>query len=286
MRITFLFFVFVSAQLAAFSQRNPVVILGAMPVFETAAIDATEVTIAEYTYFIINNQFDSTLFPNLFKLSPSARLYFQDLQKSEGSSFVKIVKNHAVHAKSYGVNGFALTKAYYKFVEGDSTGFTIYNPVVAVSFEQAERFCEWRQNNENRNRTVKLRITLPPLEIYKKLISNMDSLQPNKKNCNEFQFNFAHTPCSTKHRNKDMSQQGFGLVRADRFKPTFEKLYNIQGNAAEMTSTKGIAVGGSFKHSAKESMSDEVQYYTTEKEWLGFRCYISLQDNYFRKDRQ
>lgn len=285
MRITYLLFVFLSAQFAAFSQRNPVVIHGTVPVFETTAMDATEVTIAEYTYFIVNSQFDSALFPNLSKLSPSARLYFQDLQKGQGSSFIKIVKNHTAQAKSYGVDGFAVTEVYNKFVDADSTGFTIYNPVVAVSFEQAERFCEWRQNNENINRTVKLRITLPPLEIYQKLINNVDSLLPNKKNCNELQFNFAHPPCIARHKSKDMSQQGFGLVRADRFKPTLEKLYNIQGNAAEMTSTKGIAVGGSFKHGAKESMKNQTQLYTQEEEWLGFRCFVVLNENYFLKRR-
>ncbi len=286
MRILLFFFFFNGLLVTLFGQKNPVSILGTAKIDDKSSVDVTEVTIQEYTYFLINNNFDSTLIPNLQKLPVHARAYFKDLQNGTQSLFVSIVRNHSSIASSYGEKGFILTNAYKEFEKNESTGFSIFNPVVAVSFEQAEKFCEWRQNNENRNRTIKIRITLPPLEIYQELIANVDSLLPNKKNCYQFQFNFAHPPCSEKHKYKDMSQQGFGLVRADRFKPTPEKFYNIQGNAAEMTSTKGIAVGGSFKHSAKESMANEVQRYAEEEEWLGFRCYIILQDNYFRKVRE
>lgn len=285
MRIVFLIVLYFFVQLSVFSQRNPVVILGTVPVYETTAMDATEVTIEEYTYFIINHQFNPTLFPDFKKLSPSARFYFQELQKGKSNLFVKVVKNHPALAKSYGENGFTVTKAYNEFVKADSTGFTIYNPVVAVSFEQAMQFCTWRQETENKNRAVKLRITLPSPEIYQTFINNTDSIFADNNQCKQFQFNFAHQPCNSSQIEKDMLQQGIGLVRTDRFKPSQQKLYNMQGNAAEMTSVKGIAKGGSFRHSASASMNDQVQQYTEAEEWLGFRCYITLQEGFFVKPR-
>lgn len=285
MRIVFLIVLSFFVQLSAFSQRNPVVILGTVPVYETTAMDATEVTIEEYTYFIINHQFNPALFPDFAKLSPSARLYFQELKKGTSNLFVKVVKNHALQAKSYGENGFTVTKAYNEFVNADSTGFTIYNPVVAVSFEQAMQFCAWRQENENKNRTVKLRISLPSPEIYQTLINNTDSIVTGKNECKQFQFNFSHKPCVSVQQEKDMQQQGVSLVRVDRFKPSQQKLYNMQGNAAEMTSVKGIAKGGSFRHSASASMNDQVQQYSEAEGWLGFRCYITLQEGFFIKPR-
>ncbi len=285
MRIFFLLLLFFTVQLSAFSQRNPVNIFGTVPVYETTAMDATEVTIEEYTYFIINHQFDPALFPDFPKLSPSARFYFQELQKGKNNLLIKIVKNHPALAKSYGENGFTVTQAYNEFVKADSTGFTIYNPVVAVSFEQAMQFCMWRQETENKNRTVKIRITLPSPEIYQTFISNTDSIVADNNQCKQFQFNFAHPPCIAAQLEKDMQQQGIGLVRADRFKPSQQKLYNLQGNAAEMTSVKGIAKGGSFKHCANASMNDQVQQYSEAEGWLGFRCYITLQEGFFIKPR-
>ncbi len=283
MRISFLLLLFFTVQLSTFSQRNPVIILGTVPVYETTAMDATEVTIEEYTYFIINHQFDPALFPNLSKLSPSARVYFKELQKGESNLFAKVVKNHPSIAKSYGEKGFTVTKTYNEFVTADSTGFSIYNPVVAVSFEQAQQFCTWRQENENKNRTVKILITLPSLEIYQTFINNTDSVVAGSSQCKQFQFNFAHQSCISAQMDKDMQQQGIGLVRTDRFKPSQQKLYNMQGNAAEMTSVKGIAKGGSFRHSASASMNDQVQHYTEAEEWLGFRCYVRLQEGFFIK---
>lgn len=285
MRITLFLLLSLTVQLSVFSQRNPVVILGTVPVYETSAIDATEVTIEEYTYFIINHQFDPALFPDFQKLTLSARVYFKELQKGENNLFVTHVKNHPSIAKSYGEKGFAVTKAYNDFVKTDSTGFSIYNPVVAVSFEQAQQFCTWRQDNENKNRAVKLRITLPSPEIYQIFINNTDSIVPVTSQCKQFQFNFAHPLCIADQLEKDMQQQGIGLVRADRFKPSQQKLYNLQGNAAEMTSVKGIAKGGSFRHCASASMNDQVQHYTAAEEWLGFRCYVTLQEGFFVKPR-
>jgi formylglycine-generating enzyme required for sulfatase activity len=55
------------------------------------------------------------------------------------------------------------------------------------------------------------------------------------------------------------------------YNPNFAGTYNMMGNAAEMTSEKGKAMGGSYLTTAKESQPGMVQNYTQPEAWLGFR---------------
>ncbi|WP_073131935.1 SUMF1/EgtB/PvdO family nonheme iron enzyme [Chryseolinea serpens] len=49
-------------------------------------------------------------------------------------------------------------------------------------------------------------------------------------------------------------------------------LYNMIGNAAEMTATRGVAKGGSYRHTLGESNISNKQLYEQSEAWLGFRC--------------
>jgi hypothetical protein len=53
-------------------------------------------------------------------------------------------------------------------------------------------------------------------------------------------------------------------------------LYNIIGNAAEMTAAKGVAKGGSFKSSVLELKPEAQQLYQGPQSWLGFRCVATV----------
>ncbi|AII50648.1 SUMF1/EgtB/PvdO family nonheme iron enzyme [Hymenobacter sp. APR13] len=53
-------------------------------------------------------------------------------------------------------------------------------------------------------------------------------------------------------------------------------LYNIIGNAAEMTATKGIAKGGSFQSSMRGLTLESQQRYQGPQSWLGFRCVATM----------
>ncbi len=41
-----------------------------------------------------------------------------------------------------------------------------------------------------------------------------------------------------------------------------------------MTSTEGVAMGGSFRHTARESYNDKQQIYSKAEEWLSFRYIV------------
>ena len=66
-------------------------------------------------------------------------------------------------------------------------------------------------------------------------------------------------------------------MRVDSYWPNDLGFYNLQGNASEMTNTKGIAIGGSFRHYAIESLNTKKQEYNQPEDWLGFRYMITNQ---------
>ncbi|MFC2113878.1 formylglycine-generating enzyme family protein [Bacteroidota bacterium] len=59
------------------------------------------------------------------------------------------------------------------------------------------------------------------------------------------------------------------------FPANSNKLYDLIGNVAEMTTLEGIAKGGSWQHSLDESDVSKNQLYTHAENWLGFRCVCS-----------
>ena len=53
-------------------------------------------------------------------------------------------------------------------------------------------------------------------------------------------------------------------------------IHNIKGNMAEMTTTKGKAVGGSYVDLDSKDWATYVQNYDEPSDWLGFRCVCEL----------
>ena len=58
--------------------------------------------------------------------------------------------------------------------------------------------------------------------------------------------------------------------------PNGFRLQNVLGNVAEMTATKGVAKGGSFKTSVQGLTLAAQQPYQGPGNWLGFRCIATV----------
>jgi formylglycine-generating enzyme required for sulfatase activity len=263
-----------------FGQKNPTKIYGTVAIDNSSSMDATEVTITEWIYFIVNNNFNADFFPNSLSVSNSTRILFDDLKKGKDFEYIEITNNNGLLKENYGSKGFRLTKKFETTSETDTNYFSTNIPIVGISFTQAKAFCEWRETVINKTKMTKVRISLPSIEAYKKVNANKDSLckpELNCDSCSGYQLNFSHNTCAFIIKKKELATQGKGLLRADSYWPSILGLYNIQGNAAEMTSTEGIAVGGSFRHFAIDSYSDKTQKYYKAEDWLGFRCLVTLQ---------
>jgi len=256
----------------SFGQKNPTKIYGTVSIDDKTSMDATEVTINEWFHFIINNNFNEDLFPDLSIVSNSTRLLFNDLKKQKGFEYIEIIYNSGALKENYGSKGFQVTKRFRSLIEADTSYFSINIPIVGVSFAQAQKFCEWRESVVNKTKTVKVRITLPTIAVYEKIIENKDSI--NSKNC--YLQNSMNCNCVITRKTKEHKSQGNLLMRADSFWPSALGLYCLQGNASEMTSTEGIAMGGSFRDYAIQSFKDKKQNYSKPEDWLGFRCLVTL----------
>ena len=67
-------------------------------------------------------------------------------------------------------------------------------------------------------------------------------------------------------------RDAFGINYMYNFSPNPYHLYNMIGNVAEMTSTKGLAKGGSFRNKLSDFTITSDFRYRGPTEWLGFRC--------------
>lgn len=264
----------------SFGQKNPTKIYGTVSIDNISSMDATEVTIKEWIFFIINNNFENDLFPNPSSVSNSTRQLFDDLKKQKDFEYIEITDNGSLLKENYGSKGFRVTKKFKSLTEADTNYFSINIPIVGISFAQAQKFCEWREAVVNKTKVVKVDIKLPSIEIYKKVNVNKDSLckaELHCDSCSGYQLNYSHNKCTITAKHKDFVTQGQGLLRADCYWPSILGLYNIQGNVSEMTSTEGVSFGGSFRHFAIDSYSNKTQTYNIAEDWLGFRCLITLQ---------
>jgi formylglycine-generating enzyme required for sulfatase activity len=262
-----------------FGQKDPIKrIYLTVPIDNVTSIDVTEVTITQWVYFIINNNFKLDLFPDTLSISNSARIFFDDLKSGKDFQYIEVITNKGLLKENYGIKGFGLTKKFKTIVDADTNYFSVNVPIVGISFNQAKAFCNWRESIMNKSKDVKVRVTLPPIEIYKKVNPQKDSLckaELNCDRCSNYQLNYLHNKCTLSAKHKEIVTQGQGLLGADCYWPSTLGLYNIQGNAAEMTSTEGFAIGGSFKHFAIDSYSNKTQIYKKPEDWLGFRCLIT-----------
>ncbi len=148
-------------------------------------------------------------------------------------------------------------------------------PIAGIPFEQAQGYCAWR-TEINREAHYwdegqgewEVVYALPSLDLYDSLLSNTDST-----NGKCALFNYSCEPCQGQLKGREsFIRPGFEVAPVNGYGPDRRGLYNLRGNAAEMTSVPGVAKGGSYVHPAKAALPGSEQRYTLPQPWLGFRC--------------
>lgn len=143
-------------------------------------------------------------------------------------------------------------------------------PIAGITYEQAMAYCAWRTKNHGEYQRVEGEVVfqLPTPEENERLLSIRDSTNGH---CAVFNYNCQ--PCHLQTKGKQaFLRPGSELTPVQGYLPDTMKLYNMRGNAAEMTSTPGIAKGGSYAHPAREAWPQAIQHYHKPEPWLGFRC--------------
>jgi formylglycine-generating enzyme required for sulfatase activity len=230
---------------------------------------ATEVTVEEWMDFIVSNNFDTTLFPDAKGMPNFAyRLVFEDLKSRGRFKYVTVSKSLQVSI---------VNRVLWDSVNHMNEVYPANTPVVGISFEQARLFCKWKEGQINAvaKSGRLLTVGLPSIGQYDELIENIDSAKKSvKKSCPVYGFNFNHEACE-RFLGTGGGNPGVTLVRVDAYWPSKLGLYNLQGNAAEMTSSEGIAMGGSYRHYAWQCAKGQRQMYKGSQDWLGFRFVVS-----------
>jgi formylglycine-generating enzyme required for sulfatase activity len=184
-----------------------------------------------------------------------------------------------------------------KSVKGfDDNYFNPYSkPITGISYEQAMEYAKWCTLYCNsflkgpQKQIMLFRLPTPEefSAVSKKGMEscydpntpigaqNIKSMQEckNQKGC-------ALCHCAGKDTCKEnlntSKNLGDGLYSAPCYFPNCLGIYNMQGNASEMTSEKGVAKGGSYLNFAKDCSWDAVQKYDKPEKWLGLRLFAEV----------
>ncbi|MBI5219793.1 MAG: SUMF1/EgtB/PvdO family nonheme iron enzyme [Bacteroidia bacterium] len=173
-------------------------------------------------------------------------------------------------------------------------------PVVNISYDGAQNFCEWlteKYNSSPDKKFKKVKFRLPAekewvfaakggskdQEIYSWGNNNLKNAQ-GKKFCNYLEIGdeFIHKD-KTKGEYVIEKKSGLGSVKTlgetyditapvDAFLPNGYGLFNLSGNVAEMIAEKGKTKGGSWRSSGYDVRIDLTDTYEKSSVEIGFRC--------------
>lgn len=204
------------------------------------------------------------------------------------------------------------TSALYKKVQIDSTGwkkcvnnmqelnayhrhaaFANY-PVVNISFEAAEAYCKWLTDtyNQTTGRKYKQVLFRLPTEIEWESAARSGKtdgmyawegfeIMDSKGNyvCNFgdlLLMSTANARHSKKHTNATASDHHIITAPVSAYKPNALGLFNMCGNAAEMTLEKGYSKGGSWYSKREKLEINQSETYQNTEPFLGFRVFMKI----------
>jgi formylglycine-generating enzyme required for sulfatase activity len=172
---------------------------------------------------------------------------------------------------------------YYSY-----SGFRFF-PVVGISYQQAQKFCQWRSKIINEANKMR-----KPKGIYKDYDVEITYRLPTEKEWTvmaQAQNQDAHgfAPLAGKYRRMYPKDYPRANTKRERntekalitefifvYSPNIFGIYNIIGNVSEMVQEEGVGKGGSWAHTLEESAIAQRQTYTTPTNWLGFRCVATV----------
>ena len=165
-----------------------------------------------------------------------------------------------------------LAKNYFKHPSYDEY------PVVNVTYEAAQRYCEWLEDKYNALlEGIQVKVRLPQKSEWIYAAKGGREIAPfpwggfyvkNAKGCYLANFN---------PEEGYAEDGGFYTVKADAYFPNDYGLYNMSGNVAEMTSENGIAMGGSWMtEDYNQIRTDSEASYNKAQPSIGFRPVLSV----------
>jgi len=153
-------------------------------------------------------------------------------------------------------------------------------PVVNISYESAKAYCEWltKQYNLQRKRTyTQVVFRLPTQEEWRTAAGsgNPKAITPfpnnqikNASGC--YLGNIQTSP------GRYFDDGGFHMVKVSSYNPNERGFFNTLGNVAEMTSTKGKVIGGSWYNLFEDCTFDKTMDISGPDPGVGFRVVMEI----------
>lgn len=251
----FFFMVILMSPFAVLAGKKPPKAPGTVCLNDTLAMDATEISVNNW------NEYQFWLKQKFGEKS-------QEVKNSE--------PNKTVWKDTLGLS---LRKLYF-----DHPAY-LKHPMVGITKEQAEAYCQWRTERVNEFIFYKITknkphpdsiYTIPSYYIYRlpkpeefELAANFGNKKSTERKIKKGKImpgNFAES------RDILMREAITYTTSVWRFTPNKKKIYNLYGNVSEMTSEDGKAFGGSFRTSYHAINPQFLQGYTYVSNTVGFRC--------------
>lgn len=255
-----------------------------------------EITVDEYLWFLERVSKDSSAeYVKALVPSPECALYpYMDVSKIGEESEERTI-SWIDEEKFTADNNYPLKKSVPGF---DDNYFNPYSkPVTGITYEQVLEYAKWCTlycntllgKKEKLKQIMVFRLPSPEefAAVQKKgMESCYDAKTPDGAEKIKWTYQCKNAKgCALCHcagkdtcveNMKTIKTLGEGLYSTCCYFPNCIGLYNMQGNAAEMTNVKGVAKGGSYLNLAKDCSWDSVQKYDKPEKWLGFRLFAEV----------
>lgn len=153
-------------------------------------------------------------------------------------------------------------------------------PVVCVSYEGAKAYCEWltKQYNLQRKRTYTQVVFRLPTELEWKTAAGSGDPKattpfPNNQITTADKHYLGNIKTSS---DRYFDDGGYHTVKVHSYDSNKMGLYNTLGNVSEMTTKRGVALGGSWSNLFEECTFDKTQSYSNPDPGVGFRVVMEI----------
>lgn len=169
-----------------------------------------------------------------------------------------------------------------KFFESDELALM---PLVGITLEQAEAFCEWR--------TEAFKVELATMDPQDRadFPKNFEFRLPTAAEWGRLRFLYQDKKMmkrigklASSNRSAFKSEKSASMAQLKKVKDIYSKqhesvgFFNLLNNVAEMTSEPGVAMGGSYFEANTSEEFQKTFSYEGAQAWLGMRCVFEIID--------
>lgn len=203
---------------------------------------------------------------NMAKITPNLYMDKYEVTNGDWKTFEKHLSNKGENPAEYRSNE-VWDAEYMKPFREQYYQHIAYNdyPVVGVTHQGAKKYCIWKGTQSKTKGTFRL----PTIEELQYQMTageqgkRWEKWQKRARKMKTSMYNF---------RDHD----GHVTAPVEAYIDNKFGIHNIKGNVAEMTATKGKAIGGSYADSKDIDWNSHIQTYDEPTNWLGFRCICEI----------